>query len=659
MTLAAASLVSCTGGGGGPAATDTTPPVVLSSAPAAGSVGVAAGTTITATFSESMKGPTLTTASFLVTGPGGSISGTVAAAGAAATFTPTSGLASATTYTARITTAAQDLAGNGLAADHVWSFTTADTTPPTVLSTLPASGATGVALDGLVTVTFSEPMLASSIDATSLRLSEGGSAITGTVGVAGAVATFTPAAPLTAGRTYTATVTTLARDLAGNGLAADHAWSFTTVAAPSGVRILYARYADLISMFEDGSGAVSLSSGAAYRGVSPAGKVVYFRSPPGYTALLSSNADGTGGAVLATVASGLGFLEFSGFSSNERVVYRWGGDLYAVNLDGTGTSTLANSADDEGAAVMAPGGRVVYLRTSPLTGDQSLYSVKDDGTGEVLLDGTIGAKIIGLVSAAGRVFYSRYGDRGQPGVYAIDTDGSGFATIVSTPGYAEGFAGLAPDGTVMVDSCLEPYCGSTLLSIGGGPRIDLGTGRLRGITSNNRVIVEQGPLGGWDVMAYPTSGGGPVALAADPAWPEYFQAICPDDRVVYGKPGGGAGLYSVRPDGTGTVTLAASAAIEVFLGVTSAGRVVSGTEAGALTAISSVNCDGTDPRTLVASASGMSYLGLSSSGKVLYLGFDVTGLESDLYIVGHDGGAPLNLTGNPSISTTSFFRSVP
>jgi hypothetical protein len=47
--------------------------------------------------------------------------------GLTATFTPNSHLALNTTYTARITTRARDLAGNALASDKVWSFTTVTT----------------------------------------------------------------------------------------------------------------------------------------------------------------------------------------------------------------------------------------------------------------------------------------------------------------------------------------------------------------------------------------------------------------------------------------------------------------------------------------------------------------------------------------------------
>jgi len=51
------------------------------------------------------------------------------------------------------------LAGNHLATDRVWTFTTGaapDVTPPSVVTTGPAGGATGVGVDGNVTVHLQE-----------------------------------------------------------------------------------------------------------------------------------------------------------------------------------------------------------------------------------------------------------------------------------------------------------------------------------------------------------------------------------------------------------------------------------------------------------------------------------------------------------------------
>lgn len=106
---------------------DTTAPTVSSTNPANGATGVAV---ITASFSEAMSAASITTTTFTLTGPGATpVAGTVAynATTNMARITPTASLALGTTYTATVTTGAKDAAGNGLAANHVWTFTTSAT----------------------------------------------------------------------------------------------------------------------------------------------------------------------------------------------------------------------------------------------------------------------------------------------------------------------------------------------------------------------------------------------------------------------------------------------------------------------------------------------------------------------------------------------------
>jgi len=99
---------------------DTTPPTVVSVSPAADATDVAVNTVVTATFSEAMNASTITTSSFTLDGVAGSISydsGTYTA-----TFTPSADLAYSTTYTATLSTAITDAAGNPLASAYSWSF---------------------------------------------------------------------------------------------------------------------------------------------------------------------------------------------------------------------------------------------------------------------------------------------------------------------------------------------------------------------------------------------------------------------------------------------------------------------------------------------------------------------------------------------------------
>jgi hypothetical protein len=103
-----------------------------------------------------------------------------------------------------------------------------DTMAPTVSSTTPANSATDVAVNTAITATFSEEMDGSTISTDTFLVDDGSANIAGTVTYSGTIATFTPATDLSYGTTYTATITTGAKDLAANALEEDYTWSFTT-----------------------------------------------------------------------------------------------------------------------------------------------------------------------------------------------------------------------------------------------------------------------------------------------------------------------------------------------------------------------------------------------------------------------------------------------
>lgn len=101
-------------------------------------------------------------------------------------------------------------------------------TTPTITAKSPDSNATNVALNKVVSVTFSEAMNPSTITTTTFSVKQGTTAVLGTVGYAGTTATFTPTVALTAGTIYSATITTAVKSAAGISLAAPTTWSFTT-----------------------------------------------------------------------------------------------------------------------------------------------------------------------------------------------------------------------------------------------------------------------------------------------------------------------------------------------------------------------------------------------------------------------------------------------
>lgn len=229
--------------------TDATAPTVIATNPADMATAVPINTKITATFSEAMDPATISTTTFTVTAGATPVAGTVtyAAVSNTATFTPSANLAANTTFTATITTGATDLAGNALAggglAPNPWTFTTgatADAGAPTIILTSPANAATNVGTNASVNATFSEDMDPSTITTGTFTLTGPGvTPVSGAVtyNLLSRVATFTPASPLAINATFTATVTTGARDLAGNALvsgAVPNPWTFTTGDAVAG-----------------------------------------------------------------------------------------------------------------------------------------------------------------------------------------------------------------------------------------------------------------------------------------------------------------------------------------------------------------------------------------------------------------------------------------
>jgi len=219
------------------AVNDNTPPTVVARTPANNATNVPINTNVTVTFSEPMDATTITSTTITLkpTGGGANIAATVTCNSpcTTATLDPTADLANNTDYTVTVTTGVKDVSGNALAANSASTFKTiADTTSPTIILTSPTNGATNVPVTNTVTVTFSEDMDPTTINGTtfSLKTTVGSIPVAGTVSYNAAtrIATFTPTLSLAANTNYTATVTTGAKDTAGNTLAVNASFNFTT-----------------------------------------------------------------------------------------------------------------------------------------------------------------------------------------------------------------------------------------------------------------------------------------------------------------------------------------------------------------------------------------------------------------------------------------------
>ncbi len=217
---------------------DATPPTVTSVSPANGTTGVTVAS-LTATFSEAIDPATITTTTFVLRDSANTVwPATVSydATTGVARLTRSVTLTELTTFTATITggsSGVKDLAGNPLAGNFVWSFTTADPTPPTVIGVSPANGATGVAVSAL-TAMFSEGINPATLTTATFVLRNPANAVVpATVSYTAATrtGTLTPSSALSPSTTYTATITggsTGVADAAGNRLDVNFVWSFTT-----------------------------------------------------------------------------------------------------------------------------------------------------------------------------------------------------------------------------------------------------------------------------------------------------------------------------------------------------------------------------------------------------------------------------------------------
>ena len=227
---------------------DSSAPSIIAFSPNNAAADVAVNRKLSVTFSEEMESFTLTPANFSVIGPGASaVSGTVAYHNRTAVFKPNQVLAANATYIATVFANVTDLAGNNLGTDTSWSFTTGsgrDTAAPVVLSTSPANNEAGVAISRTINVTFNELMDPTTVTTEHFLVSAAGIAVVGTVAfdantnsaiftsithlTTPVISHPTPVTNLQPNTSYTVTLTTGVKDMAGNPLATNKVWSFTT-----------------------------------------------------------------------------------------------------------------------------------------------------------------------------------------------------------------------------------------------------------------------------------------------------------------------------------------------------------------------------------------------------------------------------------------------
>jgi methionine-rich copper-binding protein CopC len=213
---------------------DLTKPSIITASPQNGGIPINAA--IAVGFSEPVDPASVNATSFRVfnnqTGVETTGVRSVDESGRTAFFAPSGPLSIGTTYRFQVGTGVTDLAGNPLDGNYTFYFSTifaGDTTAPTVLQVDPPNQATGVPINGVVSIQMSERLDPTSVTAANVVLSANGAPVTATLSLQNGDSRvrLLSATALASGTLHTLAISGL-RDVTGNPMAGEIDTSFTT-----------------------------------------------------------------------------------------------------------------------------------------------------------------------------------------------------------------------------------------------------------------------------------------------------------------------------------------------------------------------------------------------------------------------------------------------
>ena len=208
--------------------TTATQPLIAAVVPAENATEILPNAPIVAAFDTAMDKPSAQAAfSLKRTSDGTQINGSFGWNGSALIFKPDTDLVGGAQYTAGVSTAAKDLAGNPLPVARTWHFTTTD--HPIIDLVDPADGVSDAWRTFAPLANFNKPMEKPSTEAAfSLEKTNDGAPVSGSFSWFGNTLIFIPSSPLAANTQYTAAVAGTAKDLADNTLSNPTTWRFAT-----------------------------------------------------------------------------------------------------------------------------------------------------------------------------------------------------------------------------------------------------------------------------------------------------------------------------------------------------------------------------------------------------------------------------------------------
>jgi hypothetical protein len=322
-------------------------------------------------------------------------------------------------------------------------------------------------------------------------------------------------------------------------------------------------------------------------------------------------------------------------TSDNRVLYYIGWNLYSVKADGSEAPKALNPAsasnyvgvttnnfvvywDDNGLYAVDPAKSrpsITLSATRPISevqifgtlvvySNSGIYKVDTATTNTypVLLINEVPYQLLAVKN--GYVFYTKLTQNGNHKLWKINIDGTGSLQLTTSTDGDDDFIAFTSDNRVIYKKRNSTNNDLYSVAITGGSETPLAANPLKdddylGVADGNRIIIQTAidPLY-WTIISVKSDGTGLITLASGTSGNNaggYARLVTPDGWVIYEKGTNSITMTSVKADNTahGTFTN-----VQGKMGATSANRVVATMFEGSALRLFTVKSDGTGPQAL-------------------------------------------------------------
>jgi hypothetical protein len=154
------------------------------------------------------------------------------------------------------------------------------------------------------------------------------------------------------------------------------------------------------------------------------------------SSIVVAKLDGTDKFTIPGITGAYGLTAIFG----NKLAYTKAGDLYVVNIEGTGNTQITYGMNAIMPAAAANGSRIAYI--SSASGNYDIFAINPDGTGNTQVTYTPANEYYLSISADGsKIAFSDYSN---PGV--VNYDGTGYQIFLLGAGIGTSTACISPDG---------------------------------------------------------------------------------------------------------------------------------------------------------------------------------------------------------------------